>query len=288
MRGLALAALFLLAGGAQPAAAATCSAYASSLVFGNYVSTTTVTTTGTVTVICPSGTAYEIGLNAGMGNGATVTTRTMTGGAGGQATLAYALFSNAAHTSNWGNTSGSGWVAGTGTGSAQSYNIYAQLPAGQYVAPGSFTDTITASITGNFATATAQFSVTATVQASCLISATSLNFGTYADSLINATSTLTVTCTKTTTFNIGLNAGAATGATVNNRSMTGPASALLGYELFSDAGRTLNWGVTVGINTVAGTGSGTAYPITVYGRIPAAESATPGTYSDTITATVTY
>ena len=56
---------------------------------------------------------------------------------------------------------------------------------------------------------------------------------------------MTVTCTNTTTFNIGLNAGTATGATVTTRKMTGPASATLNYKLFRDSARTQNWGNTV-------------------------------------------
>jgi len=89
-------------------------------------------------------------------------------------------------------------------------------------------------------------------------------------------------------YNVGLSAGLATGATVTNRSMTGPASALLGYKLFSDSGRTINWGNTVGINTVAGVGNGASQSLTVYGQIPAGQFVRPGSYADTITATVTY
>ena len=75
---------------------------------------------------------------------------------------------------------------------------------------------------------------------------------------------------------------------MTTRSMTGPAAALLGYGLFKDASHTINWGVTVGTDTVAGTGNGLAQPITVYGQIPAAEYVQAGAYSDTVTATITY
>jgi spore coat protein U-like protein len=70
--------------------------------------------------------------------------------------------------------------------------------------------------------------------------------------------------------------------------MTGPGSALLGYSLFSDSARTVNWGQTVGTDTVTGTGNGTAQALTVYGDVPAGQYLAPGSYSDTITATVTY
>ena len=138
------------------------------------------------------------------------------------------------------------------------------------------------------ATATTTFAVTATVVATCLISATPLGFGNYTGVVDPASSTVTVTCTNTTPYNVGLSAGLATGATVTTRSMTGPAAALLGYGLFTNAGHTTNWGLTIGTDTVTGTGNGAAQPITVFGQIPAAEFVAPGAYADTITATVTF
>ena len=79
------------------------------------------------------------------------------------------------------------------------------------------------------ATVTTPFGVSATVQATCLVSATALAFGTYTGVVANSTSTVSVTCTNTTPYNVGLSAGLATGATVTTRKMTGPASALLNY-----------------------------------------------------------
>jgi spore coat protein U-like protein len=63
---------------------------------------------------------------------------------------------------------------------------------------------------------------------------------------------------------------------------------LLGYGLFTDSGHVTNWGNTIGTDTVTGTGSGAAQALTVYGEIPASELVAPGSYSDTITATVSY
>jgi spore coat protein U-like protein len=65
-------------------------------------------------------------------------------------------------------------------------------------------------------------------------------------------------------------------------------AALLGYSLYRDSGLTQNWGVTIGTDTASGTGNGAAQPITVYGQVPAGQYVTPGSYADTITATVTY
>lgn len=138
------------------------------------------------------------------------------------------------------------------------------------------------------ATATTTFQVTATVQATCLISASALGFGTYTGVQTDATTTISVTCTNTTPYNVLLDPGTATGATVTTRKMKNGA-ALLGYALFSDSARTVNWGQTIGTDTpVTGPGNGSAQSLTVYGRVAAGQYVTPGSYSDTITATVSY
>jgi Spore Coat Protein U domain len=71
---------------------------------------------------------------------------------------------------------------------------------------------------------------------------------------IDQTNTISVTCTNTTPYNIGLDKGL-NGSSVTTRQMkTG--SAVINYSLFSDSGRTTNWGNTVGTDTVAATGNG--------------------------------
>jgi len=283
-RSLAFAALLLLMLVARASAANSCSAYASGIAFGNYYGSV-VDVTGTVTVTCTSGQAYDIGLNAGLASGATVTSRSMQNGS---ALLGYQLFSNSGRTTNWGNSSSTGWVAGTGTGSAQVYTIYAQIPAGETALLESYTDTITASISGTgITTVTAMFSVTATGVKDCTVSATNLAFGNYTGALNTSTSTVSVTCTDGTTYTVGLSAGLATGATVTSRSMQN-GSALLNYGLYSNSTHTTNWGNTSATNWVSGTGNGAAQPLTVYGQIPAAQYVTAGSYTDTITVSVTY
>lgn len=143
-----------------------------------------------------------------------------------------------------------------------------------------------ASVPAAAAVATNTIGVSATVVATCLVSTTSMAFGNYTGAISSATSTVSITCTNTTPYAVGLSAGLSTGATVTARSMTGPTSALLGYGLFSDTDHMTNWGDTTA--TVAGTGNGASQAITVYGQIPAAEYVAPGAYTDTITATVTY
>lgn len=137
-------------------------------------------------------------------------------------------------------------------------------------------------------TATATFLVSTSVAATCTVSTTPLSFGSYTGVLSQATASGTFTCTNTTPYNVGLSAGLAAGATVTSRKMTGPAGALLSYSLFSDSGRTVNWGVTINTDTVAMVANGLGQTLTVYGQIPAGQYFAPGTYSDTVTVTVTY
>ncbi len=144
----------------------------------------------------------------------------------------------------------------------------------------------------NAATTSATFAVTASVTANCTISASPLAFGAYTGAVVNNQTTLSVTCTNTTPYSIGLSAGGSTGATVTTRKMTGAASTAntLNYALYRDSARSLNWGVTTTgtPDVLAGTGSGLAQSITVYGQIPATQNVAPDNYSDTITATVNY
>jgi spore coat protein U-like protein len=144
--------------------------------------------------------------------------------------------------------------------------------------------------TASATTTTTTFPVQITIQATCtIVSASTLNFGTQAllSANIDQTSTIQVQCTNTTPYNIGLDAGTATGATVTTRKMTNGA-ATVSYSLFSNAGRTTNWGDTVGTDTVAATGNGASQSFSVFGRVPAQTTPAPNVYTDTITVTVTY
>ena len=139
-------------------------------------------------------------------------------------------------------------------------------------------------------TASDAFTSTITIQAnSQVISTNSLNFGTQGFLAANTdvTSTFNVQCTNTTPYSVGLNAGAGTGATTTTRLMTNGANTVA-YQMFSNAGRTSNWGNTVGTDTVAGTGNGTQQTLTVYGRAPPQTTPAPATYNDTVTVTITY
>jgi len=60
------------------------------------------------------------------------------------------------------------------------------------------------------------------------------------------------------------------------------------YQLYRDSGRTQVWGNTVGTDTVAGTGTGSAQPLTVYAIVPAQTTPPAGTYTDTVVVSVTH
>jgi spore coat protein U-like protein len=134
------------------------------------------------------------------------------------------------------------------------------------------------------------FSVDVTIQAQCLInSASNLSFGTQGVLIANVdqTSTIVVQCTNTTTYDIGLDAGTGTGASVATRKLTNGATTI-NYSLYTNVGRSTVWGNTVSTDTVSATGNGAAQSYTVYGRVPAQTTPAPNAYSDTITVTVTY
>lgn len=140
------------------------------------------------------------------------------------------------------------------------------------------------------ATATTTFQVTATVPDSCVVAAEDLAFGTYdpvSGSELDGSSSIDVTCTLGTSYDIGLDEGVGSGATVSARKMTS-GSDLLTYSLYQDVGHNTVWGDTVSSNTVSGTGTGLVQSYTVYGQIPASQVVPVGSYADTITVTVTF
>ena len=139
-------------------------------------------------------------------------------------------------------------------------------------------------------TATTTFTAQLAIAAACTInSASSLNFGTQGVLAANVdqTSTIGVTCTNTTPYTIGLDAGMGSGATVAARKLTSGGNTV-SYTLYADAAHTTVWGNTPSSDTVAATGSGSAQSFTVYGRVPPQGAPAPGNYSDTITVTVMY
>ncbi|MEK1940201.1 MAG: spore coat U domain-containing protein [Pseudomonas sp.] len=117
-----------------------------------------------------------------------------------------------------------------------------------------------------------------------------LNFGTYfsLNALVSASSavgngSLRVNCLLNTPYRVLLSAGGS--GNVAARRMTGPAAAQINYNLYTSAAYTTVWDNTTGVTA---TGSGADQYLQVFGRVPKQAAPTPGTYTDTITVTVSW
>lgn len=135
---------------------------------------------------------------------------------------------------------------------------------------------------------TTTMDVTITISSSCSISTTTnLEFGTVASTVTNvdATGTLTVTCTNQTPYDVGIDNGDHFDTTRRMQDVGN--TYYVPYALYRDSSRTLAWGETIGTDTLSDTGSGADQTITVYGRVPSANFPARS-YTDTVTATLTY
>lgn len=123
-----------------------------------------------------------------------------------------------------------------------------------------------------------------------------VDFGTQASPIVNyvdaqstgaAGSTINLTCSTGTPYTVALDGGQhATGTTRQMATGTNNVT----YGLYQDAARNTAWGngTTFG-TTLAGTGTGAAQTLTVYGRVPPQATAVPsGTYTDIVLVTVTW
>lgn len=241
----------------------------------------------------------------------------------GPNTIQHELYSDAARTQVWGS-----WGYGTsqyGTGgvslnltipflsnASHAYTVYGRLKAGQQTAPpGTYTwSTTSPSLAGagyvlvspncsanpgNFVNAGSSPWL-ATILANCHLSTTPLNFGSASllTSNVDATATLTVQCTNSTPYSIGLDGGA--NASGSQRRMLNGASNYISYNLYTDAARSAAWSTTTSASSctngggtcVLGTGTGSNQSVTVYGRVPPQISPAVGTYTDTVIATITF
>jgi spore coat protein U-like protein len=145
-------------------------------------------------------------------------------------------------------------------------------------------------------TATSNLSVTAIVGSTCNIATSAVSFGTY-DPLVvnltaplNGTGTVSTTCTNglsnTITLDQGLYAASGSTAAVPLRQLRS-GSAVMGYFLYQDTAHSVIFGNTGGTGETA-TGTGLNANATVYGQVTSGQNAIPGSYADTVTATVTF
>lgn len=146
----------------------------------------------------------------------------------------------------------------------------------------------------NPSSASGTFQVGATILVACNVTGSTLTFGGSIDPLqtpgpVDASTSLNVTCTKTTPYSVALSAGTNAGnaSAFGSRAMKSGNNSLP-YQLYLDAGRTQVWGDGNSSGVYAGTGTGSQQNLTVYGRLPSLNGIVPGNYSDTVTVTITY
>jgi spore coat protein U-like protein len=190
------------------------------------------------------------------------------------------------------------------------FTTYARLFAGQgLLPPGTYASTLTITVEafwddvksdcgpGGAAEGTTSAAQLASViyQSECRVGTiSSLDFGAsgFLTSSLDAASSVGVTCTSTTPYRIGLDAGTGAGATTAVRKMTRTTAPFgtVDYGLYRDLGRTLNWGndTAAGTDTRNGTGTGMAASYPIYGRVPAQPTPSPGSYLDTVVLSVAF
>lgn len=147
------------------------------------------------------------------------------------------------------------------------------------------------------ADASNDLAVSATVITSCRVNSGALNFNTYdpvnlhASTPLQRSGILRVTCTNGGSALAKLSQGNnPTGGSTDAspvRRMEGDPGFYLTYELYQDASHSTAWGNTNGTGKAL-TGSGTQNNVTVYGLVLPGQSVPEGTYSDTITITVSF
>jgi spore coat protein U-like protein len=124
------------------------------------------------------------------------------------------------------------------------------------------------------------------LRADCTVSAGGVAFGSYDvfnPSALDGAGTVSVNCSPAASYSLGLSSG---GGSYSQRQLSN-LSTTLNYNLYTDASHSVVWGDgTGGTGTVAGNGESNNH--VVYGRIPAQQNATAGSYGDTIIVTVTF
>lgn len=102
--------------------------------------------TNTLTATCTLAVPYSIGLDIGIGTGATAASRKMTR-VGGTEMLEYSLYQTVDRLVVLGDTLGVDVITGLGTGLAIDHTVFGKTPASQNVPAGNYADTVTATIT---------------------------------------------------------------------------------------------------------------------------------------------
>src|SRR5438270_4499664 len=157
--------------------------------FGAYsaFSNTAVTATSAFQFTCtPPATAT---MTLSRGTSASYNPRIMTRTTLPAITMNYNLYMDAANTIIWGDgTSGTQFLTFPSTPGNKTYTgtIYATIPPGLNVGPGTYTDTVQVTLDWGTGTLNQFITMTAVVSAECTVSTTSVNFGAYDAGAANA------------------------------------------------------------------------------------------------------
>ena len=127
--------------------------------------------------------------------------------------------------------------------------------------------------------------------ASCTVSTTSVNFGSYnvyATAPNDSTGTVTLSCNGGAK-NVLVEINQGDGPSVSNRAMNRGVE-LLYYNLYQNAARTITWGDGAGAPAynVGDPPNNTDIRLTIHARIPAGQDISAGSYTDNVTVTVQY
>jgi spore coat protein U-like protein len=130
-------------------AAVSCTVSATSVAFGTYIGGTTSNSTGTISVNCKSAASANVSIALSTGGNGSYSPRKMSSGVN---RLSYNLYSNASHTTVWGDgTGGTATVSATITISPPSttanFTVFGQIPSQAGPAPGAYSDSIIVTVT---------------------------------------------------------------------------------------------------------------------------------------------
>ena len=103
----------------------------------------------------------------------------------------------------------------------------------------------------------------------------------------DAATTVKVNCTKGTQVTISMDKGQGTGASTTTRKLAS-ANDSLNYSLYTDTSRSDVWGEDADAVVFSGAGLLSQTTLDVYGRIAAGQDVKPGSFSDTVTVTLSY
>ena len=132
--------------------------------------------------------------------------------------------------------------------------------------------------------------VSITITNSCSVSnVVPIAFGSHGSlaSEVTAAGSVDVNCTTDLPYEVALDAGDGTGATISNRLMTGPDDETIVYSLYKDALHTEVWGDEEAA-LLEDTGAGVAQTHTIYGRVGPQTTPVAGAYSDIVAVVVSY